>query len=179
MSISSFDGTSEYTFLFHSTQRYRRYGSCNDLNSQDNHYNINKLKRISIVEHKISPNETLQSICLKYDSNISEVKRINKLWNNESFYTRKCIKIPVFINNVSKNNIEVIKDNENEYDCISNNNYNNVPIINSNEKSLCKNSSNESIKELFNRIDKNTKKSIKAVMKMEKNIEVIGGIKKK
>ncbi|CEF62275.1 LysM domain-containing protein [Strongyloides ratti] len=175
MAVSPFENTTEYTFLFSSSQRYRRYGSCSDLNSHTNEYNMRKVKRISMIEHEIKANETLQSICLKYECNVSEVKRINKLWNNEDLFTRKSIKIPIYLNKNSNYKFEVIKDNENECDKYLYNTSSNKKqkkedniVSNIGTSSSRIPSSAESIKDFLNRIDRTTKKSIKAVKNFEK-----------
>uniref|UniRef100_A0A0K0ET62 LysM domain-containing protein n=1 Tax=Strongyloides stercoralis TaxID=6248 RepID=A0A0K0ET62_STRER len=175
MAVSPFENTTEYTFLFSSSQRYRRYGSCSDLNSHTNEYNMRKVKRISMINHEIKFNETLQSICLKYECDISEVKRINKLWRNEDLFTRKSIKIPVYLDKSSNYKFEIIKDDECDnhlQNAFNKNEKNSNSILSggggSTSSSPIIQSSAESIKDFLNRIDKTTKKSMKAVKKFEK-----------
>uniref|UniRef100_A0A0N5C1P4 LysM domain-containing protein n=1 Tax=Strongyloides papillosus TaxID=174720 RepID=A0A0N5C1P4_STREA len=179
MVMSSFDNTTEYTFLFSSSQRYRRYGSCSDLNTVTNEYNMRKVKRISMIEHVIKPNETLQSICLKYECNVSEVKRINKLWNNEDLFTRKSIKIPIYLNKNSNCKFEIIKDNEIDiYD--NDTEGGSKTMVQSSSRIIPPTTSAESIKDFLNRIDKTTKKSMKAMKNFErKKNEVIDIIENK
>lgn len=50
-----------------------------------------------ILRHKVSKDDSLQSIALKYNSSVTEIKRINKLWSNDSIYLRDELKVPVIL----------------------------------------------------------------------------------
>lgn len=54
---------------------------------KENHY--------SFMKHTIQPGDTLEGICVYYNVKMAEVKRINKLWTNDSIHLRKVIDIPI------------------------------------------------------------------------------------
>lgn len=83
----------EYTFLC-GYQKIRRYGSTIDLNSQNYNSNFNRFFRI--VVHYVESNDTLQSLELKYNSSMCEIKRLNRLWSNDSLHCKTYINIPVY-----------------------------------------------------------------------------------
>lgn len=51
--------------------------------------------REQFVETEIQPNETLQTLSLKYNIPIAEIKRINNILNENEFFALKRIKLPV------------------------------------------------------------------------------------
>ena len=50
---------------------------------------------IELVEYLIKPNDTLLSISLNCNCSVEELKRVNKLMNDQEFYGLRIIKIPV------------------------------------------------------------------------------------
>uniref|UniRef100_A0A915HMF9 LysM domain-containing protein n=1 Tax=Romanomermis culicivorax TaxID=13658 RepID=A0A915HMF9_ROMCU len=71
-----------------------RYGTTAGLPSTKSLYN-------EIIVHQLTTSDTLQGLALKYNSSITEIKRLNKLWSNDSMYLRDCLKIPVISSSIS------------------------------------------------------------------------------
>lgn len=46
------------------------------------------------IHHLIQPDDTLEGICVMYRANIGHVKRVNRLWTNDSIHMRKILQIP-------------------------------------------------------------------------------------
>lgn len=80
----------EYTFLC-GYQKIRRYGSTDDLNSPPS--TLRSYTRL--VLHKLEPTDTLQSLELKYNSCVFEIKRVNRLWSNDSLHCKTHVNVPV------------------------------------------------------------------------------------
>jgi len=55
---------------------------------------INKADNTEWLVHKVNGRETLQGLALKYGVEVSDIKKINKLWGNEDIFARKEIYIP-------------------------------------------------------------------------------------
>ncbi|CAD5227670.1 unnamed protein product [Bursaphelenchus okinawaensis] len=134
----------ENTFLC-GYQRIRRYGSTWDLNSPSN----SQRKPLSIIEHEVKPTDTLQNLQIKYNTNMFEIKRINKLWSNDALYARTHISIPIYddspLSTRSLSSEKVTKPAK--------------PEIGPEE---------ESVKDFFKRIDQNVRRTKKVVRKMNK-----------
>ncbi|XP_061633796.1 lysM and putative peptidoglycan-binding domain-containing protein 1 [Phyllopteryx taeniolatus] len=47
------------------------------------------------VEHRIQPGETLQGLALKYGVTMEQIKRVNRLYTNDSIFLKKSLTIPV------------------------------------------------------------------------------------
>ncbi|XP_077384478.1 lysM and putative peptidoglycan-binding domain-containing protein 1 [Festucalex cinctus] len=47
------------------------------------------------IEHRIQPGETLQGIALKYGVTTEQIKRVNRLYTNDSIFQKKSLSIPV------------------------------------------------------------------------------------
>ncbi|XP_061676063.1 lysM and putative peptidoglycan-binding domain-containing protein 1 [Syngnathoides biaculeatus] len=47
------------------------------------------------VEHRIQPGETLQGLALKYGVTTEQIKRVNRLYTNDSIFLKKSLTIPV------------------------------------------------------------------------------------
>ena len=58
---------------------------------------------IHTVTHHLTKSDSLNSLAVKYDTTIADIKRVNKLWNNESLSLRTEVEIPVYYND-EKNN---------------------------------------------------------------------------
>ena len=48
-----------------------------------------------VIHHLIQPDDTLEGICVMYRVGVGEVKRINRLWTNDSIHLRKILEIPI------------------------------------------------------------------------------------
>uniref|UniRef100_A0A915D9E9 LysM domain-containing protein n=1 Tax=Ditylenchus dipsaci TaxID=166011 RepID=A0A915D9E9_9BILA len=178
----------EYTFLC-GYQKIRRYGSTSDLNSQ-----FHPPKYSRIVVHQVEPSDTLQSLELKYNSSMYEIKRINRLWSNDSLYCKSHVNIPVFdeldmsspSSKSQRSRSELSKTTCSFDDSQSSSLRRGVPTrrldqngksssklipISNSKTSLSKveEAESESLDQIFKRIDKNVKKSQKIVRKLNKN----------
>jgi len=152
----------EYTFLC-GYQRIRRYGSTSDVNESQSR----SRKFSDIVMHEVQPDDTLQSLELKYNSSMFEIKRLNRLWSNNSLHCKTHLRIPVF----NENNISTrLSKSPSHPDRIDSSN----PTASDSSKEKGKNlpplmESEESLDAFFSRIDSNMKKSKKAVRKLNRN----------
>lgn len=55
---------------------------------------FNKLDNTECLLHKLGKKDTLQGLAVKYGVDISEIKRVNKLWRNDDMFARKDLVIP-------------------------------------------------------------------------------------
>ncbi|EGG23823.1 peptidoglycan-binding LysM domain-containing protein [Cavenderia fasciculata] len=68
------------------------------------------------ITHVLTPQDTLQGLALKYGSSVADIKRINKIWTQDTLHIKKTLLIPVkqedgdegssssTSNNISRNN---------------------------------------------------------------------------
>lgn len=49
---------------------------------------------LKMISHKLEPSDTLQSLAIKYDVSVERIKRVNKLWSNDSILTKETLLIP-------------------------------------------------------------------------------------
>lgn len=153
------DQNDEHTFLC-GYQRIRRYGSTSDLNSSSTNFK----KPFSYIIHKVQPTDTLQSLEMKYNSNMYEIKRVNRLWSNDSLYCKTMINIPIYDEtNSSKSAPEShVTSPENE-------NIKKSKIKMKIGQSLeIVEEKQESLDDFFKRIDSNMRKTQKIVKKLNK-----------
>jgi hypothetical protein len=47
------------------------------------------------IHHLIQPDDTLEGVCVMYRANVGEVKRLNRLWTNDSIHLRRILQIPI------------------------------------------------------------------------------------
>ncbi|XP_033126217.1 lysM and putative peptidoglycan-binding domain-containing protein 2-like [Anneissia japonica] len=47
------------------------------------------------IKHTVSPGDTLQGIALKYGTTVQHIKRVNKLYTNDSIFLRPTLNVPV------------------------------------------------------------------------------------
>uniref|UniRef100_A0A914CXE4 LysM domain-containing protein n=1 Tax=Acrobeloides nanus TaxID=290746 RepID=A0A914CXE4_9BILA len=148
----------EYTFLC-GYQRIRRYGSTNDLNSPPAFR-----KYISLVVHKVESTDTLQSIELKYNSCRYEIKRLNKLWSNDSLHCKTYVNIPIYDPKFAQSPTTTATTNGQD----NNSKHTRASSIGSEKRKLeaVEEVENESLHDIFKRIDKNMKMTQKAVKKL-------------
>ncbi|XP_041356213.1 lysM and putative peptidoglycan-binding domain-containing protein 1-like isoform X2 [Gigantopelta aegis] len=67
------------------------------------------------IKHMVSSTDTLMGIALKYNVTVEEIKRVNKLWTNDSLFLREHLLVPLTRNNehdVSHDLIVVTSDRE-------------------------------------------------------------------
>ena len=57
----------------------------------------------AIISHKVIKSDSLTSLAIHYNSTVADIKRANKLWNNEALSFRDFIDIPVYIDQSSSN----------------------------------------------------------------------------
>lgn len=74
------------------SKRLRGYGAA----VSSNDISPNRKQPKLTITHTVSPSDTLQSLAVKYDSTVADIKRVNGLWNNESLVLRDGVKIPVY-----------------------------------------------------------------------------------
>ncbi|EJW77149.1 LysM domain-containing protein [Wuchereria bancrofti] len=142
------EGQDERTFLC-SYQRIRGYGSLSNIH-------ISAKTCRTIIQHQIKPNDTLQGLVLKYNTSMSEIKRLNRLWSNESLYLKEYIEIPIYDEIFEKNcasdkPISVKKDR-----CYE-------------ESKKSQDINEESLQDIFKRIDMNIRKTTDTVHKLTEN----------
>ncbi|VDN19083.1 unnamed protein product [Gongylonema pulchrum] len=82
------DAEDEHTFLC-GYQRTRGYGSLANPHASTRAYQ-------TIIRHQVEPTDTLQGLVLKYNTSMSEIKRLNRLWSNESLHLKESIDIPIY-----------------------------------------------------------------------------------
>jgi len=66
----------------------RRYGTTSAAGAKKPSYS-------TIIKHRVLPSDTLQGIALKYGASTTEIKRVNKLWSNDSIHLREILHIPI------------------------------------------------------------------------------------
>lgn len=85
-------GTDERTNFVRTARAQRKYGSTN--------MNINepslKYQPTSFMQHRVQPGDTLQGIALRYKTSMEYIKRINKMWTNDTLFLREYLYVPCF-----------------------------------------------------------------------------------
>jgi len=66
----------------------RRYGTTSSAGAKKPSYS-------TVIKHRVLPSDTLQGIALKYGASTTEIKRLNKLWSNDSIHLRETLNIPI------------------------------------------------------------------------------------
>eukprot|EP01133_Synstelium_polycarpum_P014176 gene14176-16712_t len=57
---------------------------------------VNKLATdFRFVTHMLTPQDTLAGLALKYGSKVADIKRVNKIWTQDSLFLRKSLMIPI------------------------------------------------------------------------------------
>uniref|UniRef100_F1LEW0 LysM and peptidoglycan-binding domain-containing protein 2 n=2 Tax=Ascaris TaxID=6251 RepID=F1LEW0_ASCSU len=130
----------EHTFLC-GYQRARGYGSTSRPQTSTRRYS-------SIIRHQVEPTDTLQGLVLRYNTSMSEIKRLNRLWSNESLYLKPYINIPIY---------------EDKPTSSETNSRTESPSL----KAIEEHTSTESVQDIFRRIDSNIKKTTSKVKRLE------------
>nr|CAG4642805.1 EOG090X0DPX [Evadne anonyx] len=85
-------GTDERTSFVRNARTQRKYGSTN--------INMNepslKYQPSSFTQHYVQPGDTLQGIALRYKTSMEYIKRINKMWTNDTLFLREYLYVPCF-----------------------------------------------------------------------------------
>uniref|UniRef100_A0A0R3RXH5 LysM domain-containing protein n=1 Tax=Elaeophora elaphi TaxID=1147741 RepID=A0A0R3RXH5_9BILA len=142
------DGQDERTFLC-GYQRTRGYGSLSNLHVSMKTYR-------AIIQHQIRPNDTLQGLVLKYNTSMSEIKRLNRLWSNESLYLKEYVKIPIYDEILEKGHSSDGSTNVKNDRCCK-------------ESKKFQDIDGESVQDIFKRIDMNIRKTTCSVHKLTEN----------
>ncbi|KHN77211.1 LysM and putative peptidoglycan-binding domain-containing protein 1 [Toxocara canis] len=132
----------EHTFLC-GYQRTRGYGSTSRPQSSTRRYT-------SVVRHQVEPTDTLQGLVLRYNTSMTEIKRLNRLWSNESLYLKPFINIPIYEINASSSEASSRTES---------------PSL----RTIEEHNNVESVEDIFKRIDSNIKKTTSNVRRLEKN----------
>ncbi|KFD47005.1 hypothetical protein M514_12135 [Trichuris suis] len=142
----------ETTFLC-GLKRIPRYGTTSGSMNQ----HIAKL-----IRYRVRPCDTLPGIALKFDSNVCEIKRLNKLWSHESLALYDTLLIPLYKEFVSQNAANIpeqevigLSDDERKRSV--------------GQARLNRNESNEEVsaQHFFNRIDNSIKRSSADLIRLE------------
>ncbi|KRZ71675.1 Threonylcarbamoyladenosine tRNA methylthiotransferase [Trichinella papuae] len=67
---------------------------------------------IKVIEYKVTPQDTLPGIALKFNSSVAEIKRLNRLWSQESFFLRETLSIPLFSQSSDESTAVISKDKQ-------------------------------------------------------------------
>uniref|UniRef100_A0AC34FPJ2 LysM domain-containing protein n=1 Tax=Panagrolaimus sp. ES5 TaxID=591445 RepID=A0AC34FPJ2_9BILA len=164
------DLNGEHTFLC-GYQRIRRYGSTQDLNSPST--SSSGLRKASqIIPHRVEPSDTLQSLELKYNSNMYEIKRINRLWSNDSLHCKTIINIPIYDSPISQSHAGTPITSAAQTPTDGSKKFNPKKKIVGNSAAAAANlevvNESETLEDFFKRIDssvKQTQKSVKRLIK--------------
>ncbi|KAE9548687.1 hypothetical protein FO519_008099 [Halicephalobus sp. NKZ332] len=127
------DQNDEHTFLC-GYQRIRRYGSTQDLNSPSTSFK----KPFQFVVHKVEPSDTLQSLELKYNSNILHCKTSINIPIYDGVENQRGGVVSPEAKVEKKRSLEVVEEKQ------------------------------ESLDDFFRRIDSNVKKTQKVVKRLNK-----------
>ncbi|KAK0407243.1 hypothetical protein QR680_019100 [Steinernema hermaphroditum] len=141
-------------------RRCRGYGSTSDLNSPS----TSTLKYSELVRHEVSPQDTLRGIVVRYSSNMYELKRINRLWSDESLHCKTHVFVPLYSQSENGNTVGGTPPVGTPK----------TPQKRSETPGAKKRESLkdiESMKEIFRRIDSNMKVTKKQVRRMEKSFD--------
>lgn len=144
----------ENTFLF-GAKKIRYYGSIDDLNCSS----ASTPKFARVILHKVTTSDTLQSLELRYNSSVFEIKRLNKLWSDQSLYCKSEVLIPVFDTSTSGTSISFA-----DWRVHGKNNIMDMNRLD--EEKMPKEREEESLDQLLKRIDLNVKQTKKAVKRL-------------
>jgi len=111
----------------------------------------------------VESSDTLQSLELKYNSSMYDIKRLNRLWSNDSLHCKTVVKIPVF--DQAKTSTTMNGGSSKSEDQLLDKRKTTARSGASMERVE---EDEESLDQLFKRIDKNVKQTQKAVKKMNR-----------
>ncbi|CAH0385052.1 unnamed protein product [Bemisia tabaci] len=96
----------ERKYIRGTSKSFKSYGSTSSFNAFR--------KPEQCIKHIIEEKDTLQGIALKYGVTTEQIRRLNKLWTNDSLFLRKSLLIPVSNENVtSPSNISLFDNDPN------------------------------------------------------------------
>lgn len=55
-----------------------------------------------VITHKVMPSDTLQGLAIKYSISVEKLKRVNKLWSNDSIHIKETLLVPCSVVNDSR-----------------------------------------------------------------------------
>ncbi|KAM4601382.1 lysM and putative peptidoglycan-binding domain-containing protein 1 [Polymixia lowei] len=77
-----------------------------------------------VVEHRVQPGETLQGLALKYGVSMEQIKRVNRLYTNDSIFLKKSLSIPVLSDSDANKMALAKEDSGDDNSCVSTQNGN-------------------------------------------------------
>lgn len=67
-----------------------------------------------LFTHLLCSSDTLQGLAVKYDSTVADIKKANRLWNNESLALRESVVIPIFDDKSCPPDVNHVKDEQSQ-----------------------------------------------------------------
>nr|CAG4648250.1 EOG090X0DPX [Moina brachiata]SVE93266.1 EOG090X0DPX [Moina brachiata] len=92
----SSDESDERTSFVRSSKAHRKYGSTTSGRCMNDPSPISHSS--AYVKHQVRPGDTLVGIALRYQTTVEYIKRINKMWTNDTLFLREYILVPSPIN---------------------------------------------------------------------------------
>ncbi|KRZ32245.1 Threonylcarbamoyladenosine tRNA methylthiotransferase [Trichinella pseudospiralis] len=112
---------------------------------------------IKVIEYKVTPQDTLPGIALKFNSSVAEIKRLNRLWSQESFFLRETLSIPLFSQSSDESTAVISKDKQAAKQTVDQ----------SFENGELEDLSKISVDDFFNKIDRTIQHSVMNVRRIE------------
>ncbi|KRZ88863.1 Threonylcarbamoyladenosine tRNA methylthiotransferase [Trichinella sp. T8] len=137
---------------------------------------------IKVIEYKVTPQDTLPGIALKFNSsfyydittaivavscgisvnNVAEIKRLNRLWSQESFFLRETLSIPLFSQSSDESTPVMSKDKQAAKQTVDQ----------SFENGQLEDLSKISVNDFFNKIDRTIQHSAMNVRRIEEKSSI-------
>uniref|UniRef100_T1J056 LysM domain-containing protein n=1 Tax=Strigamia maritima TaxID=126957 RepID=T1J056_STRMM len=110
---------------------------------------------LNFIKHTVMPEDTLQGIALKYGVTTEEIRRINKIWLNDSLYLRPLLDIPLANDCQTSQNSDLVSKSDSKSDEFTSNSQNTE--------------SEQTLADILSRIDSTIAETKSKVKKMESN----------
>ncbi|KRX17091.1 Threonylcarbamoyladenosine tRNA methylthiotransferase [Trichinella nelsoni] len=117
---------------------------------------------IKVIEYKVTPQDTLPGIALKFNSSVAEIKRLNRLWSQESFFLRETLNIPLFSQSSDESTPVMSKDKQAAKQTVDQ----------SFENGQLEDLSKISVNDFFNKIDRTIQHSAMNVRRIEEKSSI-------
>ncbi|KRZ61449.1 Threonylcarbamoyladenosine tRNA methylthiotransferase [Trichinella nativa] len=134
---------------------------------------------IKVIEYKVTPQDTLPGIALKFNSSfyydittaivavscgisVAEIKRLNRLWSQESFFLRETLSIPLFSQSSDESTPVMSKDKQAAKQTVDQ----------SFENGQLEDLSKISVNDFFNKIDRTIQHSAMNVRRIEEKSSI-------